>query len=44
MYKNLKGTCISGRHSIDTNKNLEDHGMHQAKPAFQADLCLSQEI
>lgn len=38
----MKG--ISGRHSIDTNKNLEDHGMHQARPAFQADLCLSQEI
>lgn len=42
LCKNMKS--ISGRHSTDTNKNLEDHGKHQARPAFQADPYLSQEI
>lgn len=47
VCKNIKGTPMYNMWqpvNIDTNKNLEDHGMHQASPAFQADLCLSQEI
>lgn len=42
--------CTCGIHvhvyltQTDTNKNLGHHDMCQARPASQADLCLSQEI